>query len=128
MQRTISIANYYSLSNTQVGGQNLVVRPPQNLKVFRATIFCDNRENLTNAVTVYVGTAILNSNLEGIFLTNYSYFDINTNVPPATDQGKSIVPTNSLVLDRRGIGYLCDDLYFFGKGGISILWEGISEQ
>jgi hypothetical protein len=127
MQRTISISNYYSLSNTQVGGANLVVRPPQNLKVFRATIFCDSRENTNNPTTVFVGTTILNSNLEGIFLTNYSYFDVATFVPPATNQGKSIVPTNSLVLDRRGIGYLCDDLYFFGKGGISILWEGISE-
>jgi hypothetical protein len=128
MQRTISIANYYSLSNTNVGGENLVVRPPQNLKVFRATIFCDSRDNLTRQTTVYVGTSIINSNLEGIFLTNYSYFEVNTNVPPATDQGKNIVPTNSLVLDRRGIGYLCDDLYFYGKGGISILWEGIIEE
>lgn len=127
MQRTISIANYYSLSNTNVGGANLVVRPPQNLKVFRATIICDNRENLTNSVSVYVGTAIINSALEGIYLTSYGYFELNTNVPPALDVGKSVVPTNSLVLDRRGIGYLCDDLYFYGKGGISILWEGISE-
>jgi hypothetical protein len=126
MLRTTSIYNFYDLSGTGTNN-NLVVRPPQNLKVFRAIIYADSRQDTTQASTFYVSNAHINSQLEGTFLSNGVYTEASVPVAPDTSTGSNVVNNHTLVLDRRNIGYMCDDLHFFGKGGVSIVWEGIIE-
>lgn len=128
MIRTTSILNYYSLTGTNTGyGNNLVIRPPQNLKVFRATIYADNRETPTTGSNVIISNAEIIDNLQGISLTSIYQTSSNVPIPPATSTGQVISNIHFIVLDRRGEGYMVDDFFITGKGGVSIIWEGIQE-
>jgi len=124
MQATTSIHNYFSLSGTGYGS-NLVVRPPQHLKVFRATICVDSREDMTASTYLQISNAEINSLFEGVYLSNRNYTQNSVPVAPDTSSGEIVAERNILVLDRRGVGYMVDDLHITGKGGVSIIWEGI---
>jgi hypothetical protein len=126
MQRTTSIYNFFDLTGTSAGA-NLIVRAPQNLKVFRCTIFCDSRSDTTLASNAYINNSPINSSLEGVFICNGVYTEASVPVAPDTSTGTNVLNNHTLVLDRRGIGYMVDDLYIYGKGGVSIIWEGITE-
>ena len=129
MKRTTSVLNYYSLNGTQTGyGRNLVIRPPQHLKVFRATFYADNREDQQNSTGVNISNSEILDAETGIFLTTNVYNAITTVVPPGTNTGTLVVNLYSVVFDRRGEGYMVDDFYLAGKGGVSVIWEGILEN
>jgi len=69
MKQTTSVLNYYSLIGTGQGyGNNLVIRPPQHLKVFRATFYADNRENTASPTTVQISNSEILDLQTGIFL------------------------------------------------------------
>lgn len=130
MLRTTSINQYYSLNGTGMGNP-LTVRPPKNLKVFRAHFICDNRADFTTSSEATICTTnpgTFGTGLEGVFLSNKNFFQTSTAVPPAIDVSDGVITLNHYILDRRGIGYMCDDLYIYGKGGIAIIWEGIIEE
>ena len=129
MKQTTSVLNYYSLNGTQTGyGRNLVIRPPQHLKVFRATFYADNREDVTQATGVQISNSEILDNETGIFLFSSVYTSTSVVVPPGTNIGSLVVNLYSVVFDRRGEGYMVDDFYLNGKGGISVIWEGILEN
>lgn len=133
MLRTTSINNYYSLVNTTIQAP-LTIRVPKHLKVFRAHIYCDNREDTTQATEVFISTTFpgitnnANVSTEGIFLTSNNYTEAFVPVAPNVSTGLTNNNVNSVIFDRRGVGFMCDDFYVFGKGGISIIWEGIIEE
>lgn len=134
MLRTTSINNYYSLNNTSIEVP-LTIRVPKNIKVFRAHIYCDNREDLTTSPTeAFISTQQpgptnnAGRSLSGIFITSYIYNETSVPVAPSTSTGFTVINTNSVIFDRRGVGYMYDDFYVFGKGGISVIWEGIIEE
>lgn len=129
MKQTTSVLNYYSLKGTnQNYGGNLVIRPPQNLKVFRATFYADSRNNVTIPSTVQISNSEILDQETGIFLLNYFRTSVNVVVPPGTNDGTGVVNLYSVVFDRRGEGYMVDDFFIVGKGGISVIWEGILEN
>lgn len=127
MQATTSIHNYYDLTGTGFG-QNLVVRPPQHLKVFRATIYADSRSDTSVPSELQISNAEINNSLEGSFLSNFNFTQSSVPLPPDTSFGNIVTEKNTLVLDRRGVGYMVDDLHITGKGGVSIVWEGIVQN
>lgn len=134
MLRTTSINNYYSLNGTSIGAP-LTIRVPKNLKVFRAHIFCDNREDtITTTTEVFICTEFpgptnnTGRSTTGIFLTSFIYNEMSVPVAPATATGTTFINTNTVIFDRRGVGYMYDDFYVFGKGGISVIWEGIIQE
>jgi len=132
MHKTTSITNYYGLTSTSIN-QPLTIRVPKNLKVFRAHIFCDNREDTILGTNCYISTDYPGPNnggvaLTGIFLTSTVYTEMTVPVAPDIASGNNQININSVILDRRGIGYMTDDFYVFGKGGISVIWEGITEN
>jgi hypothetical protein len=132
MHKTTSITNYYSLASTSIN-QPLTIRVPKNLKVFRAHIMVDNREDNTLGTTAFISTdfpGVESSgvSLTGIFLTSSVYTEMSVPVAPDTATGFNTININSVIFDRRGVGYMTDDFYVFGKGGISVIWEGITEN
>jgi hypothetical protein len=133
MQRTTSITNYYALAGTNQF-QPMTIRVPKHLKVFRAHIFCDNREDITADTSVFISTQFPGNfnnggvSTNGIFLTSRNYTEASVPVAPDVSTGYTNSNVNSVIFDRRGVGYMCDDFYIYGKGGISIIWEGIIEE
>lgn len=133
MLKTTSINNYYSLTGTGIAAP-LTIRVPKNLKVFRAHFMCDNREDSASGTAAYISTDFPGAengsgiSLTGIFLTSYVYNEMAVPVAPDTALGRNEININFVILDRRGIGYMTDDFYVFGKGGISVIWEGIIED
>ena len=129
MKQTTSVLNYYSLNGTQTGyGRNLVIRPPQHLKVFRATFYADNREDTQNPTAVNISNSEILDAETGIFLFSSVHTSTSVVVPPGTNTGTLVVNLYYVVFDRRGEGYMVDDFYLTGKGGISVIWEGILEN
>jgi hypothetical protein len=132
MLKTTSIYNYYSLTFTNIATP-LTIRVPKNLKVFRAHFMCDNREDTTMGTSAYISTDFPgvetgSASLTGIFLTSTVYTEMTVPVAPDIATGNNQININSVILDRRGIGYMTDEFYVFGKGGISVIWEGIIED
>lgn len=129
MKQTTSVLNYYSLNGTNLNyGGNLVIRPPQHLKVFRATFYADCRDDVTIPTTVQISNSEIVDSETGIFLFNGFRTSVNTGVPPVVNDGRGVVNLYSVVFDRRGQGYMVDDFYIVGKGGLSVIWEGILEN
>lgn len=130
MLRTTSVNSYYGLTGTGMGNP-IVVRPPKNLKVFRAHFIIDNREDPTTSAEAIICTSnpgAFGTGLDGVRLSSNVYANITTAVPPAADVSDGTVNLNYYTLDRRGVGYMCDDFYVYGKGGIAVIWEGIIEE
>lgn len=133
MQPTTSITNYYALTGTNQFAP-MTIRVPKHLKVFRAHIFCDNREDTTQDTAVFISTQYPGNynnasvSTTGIFLSTRNYTEASVPVAPDTSTGHTTSNVNSVIFDRRGVGYMCDDFYVYGEGGISIIWEGIIEE
>jgi len=101
-----------------------VVRAPKTMKCFRATIIVNNYGGGIDA-SLWISSFPTALENECIYLsTNYI---TATQIPPNND-GTYVAP-NILILDRRGVGYMEDELYLQADGCyVTILWEGISEQ
>jgi hypothetical protein len=129
MKQTTSVLNFYSLVGTAFGyGNNLVIRPPQHLKVFRATFYADNRNDTINGTAVQISNSEILDQETGIFLLTTFNTSTTVVVPPGINTGQGVVNLYSVVFDRRGEGYMVDDFFVAGKGGLSVIWEGILEN
>jgi hypothetical protein len=100
----------------------LVVRAPKFMKCFRATIIINN---VGTASRLFIST--VPTTIEENCLILSSYYDTNTQVAPGTNT--TFFSSNKLVLDRRGVGYMEDELYLYATdANVQILWEGIKEN
>ena len=129
MKRTASIFNYYSPGSSSLGyGNNLIIRPPQNLKVFRATFFIDNRENEVKGGGAQISNAELLTVQDGIYISNDYITGTTNNVIPTANTGNIVTNVNKIVFDRRNEGYMADDFFVHNVAGLSVIWEGIIEE
>lgn len=128
MLPTTSINQYYSMGST-TSASPLVIRPPKNLKVFRAHFIADNREdNIAEALVIISTQPPGSTGWDGVKISTRVYTETTTAVVPGTDISLGTADLNFYILDRRGVGYMVDDFYIYGKGGVSVIWEGIQEQ
>jgi len=102
--------------------QQLIVRPPANLKVFRCTIYVSPIAGIGG--NAYLSNQQMFSNQDGIELSCLETFEITTVVAPGIDTGITNKIKNEIVFDRRGVGYMQDNFYCFGKCQINFVWEG----
>lgn len=103
----------------------LIVRPPKNLRAFRVTIFPSSQANNTQSAEIQISNDTFGNDLQGIFLTNIFSSATTTVAVPGTDLTTGFYYNNfSLILDRRGVGYMADTFYCVGKGAICFIWEG----
>lgn len=101
--------------------QPVIVRAPTFMKCFRATIYVSKNATKYN---VFISTVPTTN--EEICIELSSQVATVTLVPP--DINTSIVLPNKLVLDRRGVGYMFDELYLYSDdANVQILWEGVIE-
>lgn len=129
--KTTSIFQTFSLLGYQKIGEELVVRPPQNLRAFRVQIIVTNQLAGAGVVSCVISNVSGANELQCIQLSNNFKFDTNTAVPPGTDASTGSFDTiNKIVLDRRGVGYINDTFYIrdtsgaTGVGAICFIWEG----
>jgi hypothetical protein len=125
--RTTSIFQTYRLNNATKPEDALIVRPPQNLRAFRCTIAIYNNPSAAEIRIANVQNA---NDLSSIVLSNSFRFDTNTVAPPGIDStvGQTYSSNSSIVLDRRGVGYMEDTFYIWDTNGndciVSFIWEG----
>jgi hypothetical protein len=123
MIKTISHIETFQVNGGKPGVNStpLIVRAPKFMKCFRSTITA--RVSIGEPTgEVYIATAPTNLIEQCIQLTGS--FLTDTNLAPGTDT--TIIGINTLILDRRGVGYMEDELYFYSNiCSVAILWEGI---
>lgn len=104
-------------------GRPIVVRAPLFMKCFRATIVVNNYGS-NMGQELFISTSPTNQEENCVYLS--TQFFIDTQLPPDVDIGRNAI--NQLVLDRRGIGYMVDEFYFYSVAcAVTIIWEGIRE-
>lgn len=129
MKKTTSIFQTFDLTGYQKAGEELIVRPPQQLRAFRVTIFVSSVLNTTLAAAAYISNFDNFNQLTAIYLSNFTYSDTTTVVPPGTDITNGLYQLDRIVLDRRGVGFMGDTFYVRDASGgigsaISFIWEG----
>ncbi len=103
----------------------LVVRPPANMKVFRCTVYvCPDQDGVTNAGIAYISNQQMTSQFDGVMLSCQQVFDSTNEVPTDANVGNTYLAKNYIIFDRRGVGYMQDNFYCFGKCYINFIWEG----
>lgn len=124
-KKTTSVFQSFDLTSAFGGvSDQLIVRPPLNLKVFRCTVYVSPDSSLTLGGTAYISNQQMNSVFDGVQLSTQQNFSVVTAVPPDTDNGTTTLVQNLIVFDRRGVGYMQDNFYCFGKCHINFVWEG----
>jgi len=127
--RTTSIFQTFFLNNSATSAEALVVRPPKNLRVFRCTITLTN-EDPTQVSLCRIANVSDANFLSSVFLSTGYSSNTSTNLPPGTDTTTGVTNSSnsSIVLDRRGVGYMEDTFYIWeeNRNGtvISFIWEG----
>lgn len=102
-------------------GKPVIIRAPLFMKCFRATIAVNNYMSGIGQ-DVFISTAPTNQEENCVFLS--AQINTTTNTPPDIDF--SYTAERILVLDRRGVGYMEDELYFYSESAVvTIVWEGI---
>lgn len=130
MKKTTSIFQTFDLAGYQKAGEELIVRPPQQLRAFRVTIFVSSVLDQTLPAAAYISNFDNFNELTAIYLSNFTYFDTVTAVPPGNDITNGLYQSDRIVLDRRGVGFMADTFYVrdasggAGSSAISFIWEG----
>jgi hypothetical protein len=130
MKKTTSIFQTFDLTGFQKAGEELIVRPPQQLRAFRVTIFVSSVLNTAKAAAAYISNYDSFNELTAIYLSNFTFADTTTAVPPGNDITVGLYQLDRIVLDRRGVGYMADTFYVRDASGasgsslISFIWEG----
>lgn len=104
-------------------GLPIVVRAPKHLRCFRATITVNNYNatGLGLDQGLFVSTFPTDQESQCVFLTSVQ----TTNVVVPPDVQYTISSPSTLVLDRRGVGYMDDEFYFYSvECYVTIVWEG----
>lgn len=121
------IQSFYINGGRPKSGANaypVIVRPPQTMKCFRATISINDIDN-NNPGQVFISTAPVNGGDEGqcLVLNCTSITDALSN--PYTNYNS----IQTFVFDRRSVGYMTDEFYLYSDDAfVSIVWEGILIQ
>lgn len=124
-KKTTTIFQSFDLGAAFGGFDNqLIVRPPANLKVFRCTIYVSVDDGSTAGSVVFLSNQQMFSLLDGVQLSCNAGTVVSTVIVPGVNTGTSVIVKNELILDRRGVGYMQDNFYCFGKGFINFVWEG----
>ncbi len=125
--KTTSIFQTFRLNSASRPEDALLVRPPQNLRAFRCTI---SIHNYTGLAEVRIANYANANDFGSILLSTGFKFDTNTVAVPGTDNsiGTNYSSISSIVLDRRGVGYMTDNFYIWDVTGsatvVSFIWEG----
>jgi len=102
-------------------GAPIVVRAPQHLRCFRATITINNYGTNGLDQGCFISTVPTNEEPQCVYISNT--IQTFTAVVPATDTTNNA--SNQIVLDRRGVGYMDDEFYLYSdEAYITIIWEG----
>jgi hypothetical protein len=103
-------------------GLPIVVRAPKHLRCFRATIIVSNYGQIgTGNDGLFISTFPTNQEQQCVYMSSVETTDLQ--VAPATQF--SISSPNTLILDRRGVGYMDDELYFYSVDAyVTVIWEG----
>jgi len=99
----------------------VVVRAPQHLRCFRATITINNfgSNGLDSGCFIAIIPTI--EEAQCVYISNT--IRTLTAVVPSTDITNNA--SNQIVLDRRGVGYMDDEFYLYSdEAYITIIWEG----
>jgi hypothetical protein len=106
-------------------GLPIVVRAPQHLRCFRATIIISNFGSSANGLDqgLFISTFPTNEETQCVYLSTVNQTDVDVVVGPITQYGNSSL--KQLVLDRRGVGYMDDEFYLYSlEAYVTIVWEG----
>lgn len=102
-------------------GLPIVVRAPKHLRCFRATIIVNNYNATGLDQGLFISTIPTSQEQQCVFLTTVQTTDVL--VPPDTQY--TIASPSTLVLDRRGVGYMDDEFYFYSvEAYVTVIWEG----
>jgi len=136
MNKTISQIQVIKIEDATaslgVGGIN--VRPPRTMKCFRATIalgFNSSGKPLAVGIATQPTT-----NVDQLLILS-DIGNISNQVAPTANV--STTNLKQIVLDRRNVGYMEDDIYLysvsaefnpiiFDGGTVTIVWEGIKNE
>jgi len=134
--KTTSILQVFELGAAHdTAATAITVRPPKTINVFRCTIFVtsqflDIQHLPTDYAAVYVSNYD-NSNINGsILLTTAANSLSQNNVIPGANVNAGNNNISSIILDRRGVGYMDDTFYIYEgsfrgiTSGICFIWEG----
>jgi hypothetical protein len=105
----------------------IVVRAPKHLKCFRATIIVNNYNSTGTGLDqgLFISTYPTNEESNCVFLTTVETTDLQ--IAPAIQY--AIASPSTLILDRRGVGYMDDEFYFYSvESYVTIIWEGIIDE
>lgn len=128
MRKTKSHIQVVDVSNSTIASQ-LVIRPPKFMQVFRCSIYYTSsfEGNLG-----YLATQQMSSDLDGMQFTNVDSGNIAASILPSKWPTNNAVGIKQLILDRRGIGYFCDEFHVFSSSGdlayFYFVWEGQMED
>jgi hypothetical protein len=134
--KTTSIIQVFELGAGHSTPQDaLIVRPPITMKVFRCKIFVTTQFwDINTFPTNFVGAYIANYDNANIYsavlLTNAVNSRSQNNVIPAANATEGNNNISEIILDRRGVGYMCDTFYIWDAAdrpnatGIGFIWEG----
>jgi hypothetical protein len=122
--KTTSIFQVFDVTSFAANAP-LIVRPPQNLRAFRVTIFPSSQTDNTQPAEIQISNDYFTNDFQGIVLSNSFSSATTTVAVPGTDLTSGFYYNNfTLILDRRGVGYMADTFYCAGKGSICFIWEG----
>jgi hypothetical protein len=106
-------------------GAPIVVRAPQHLRCFRATIIISNFGSTGNGLDqgLFISTFPTNEESQCVYLSTVNQITVDVIVGPVTQLGNS--SSQQLILDRRGVGYMDDEFYLYSdEAYVTIIWEG----
>jgi len=136
MHKTISQIQIVKIEDATaslaLGGIN--VRPPVAMRCFRATIFLNVNVG-SKATAVGIATQPT-TNIDQLLILSDLGTSQNLAVPTVNQNTSNI---KQLVLDRRNVGFMEDDLYFynvsneltpaiFDGASVTIVWEGYKNE
>ena len=128
MDKTISFIQAFDVNGGRpknaARAYPIVVRPPQNMKCFRATITINNNDG-NDYSQLYISTSPVTNGDENSCLILGTFSKTDNTLDPA----QTYYTQQSLVLDRRAVGYMADELYFYADfAKVIIVWEGIISE
>lgn len=123
MKTTSFIQSFDLDSGYTSSAEALIVRPPKTIRVFRCTIFATDIINPASATDVYVSNIDNPTEFNAFKITNGAVGN-TLNTSPTTSITSYLTGIDRIQFDRRGVGYMADTFYIWGKGQVSIIWEG----
>jgi len=123
--KTTSLFQAFDLdSGYSSSDRALIVRPPQSMRVFRCLIYVSGQVDEGTGASAYIANEANANVLNSVFLSRSVATSSTNPVPPDPSTSDSLTNVDRIQFDRRGVGYMNDTFYIFGKGTICFVWEG----